>query len=712
MYFLGDNWVLVQFLHLINQISMKLRIIIILFFTISGNSFSQNKKEEALTTEKKPEIQVIVRVQKDRILLRWAVTDPIAWKKLNTHGYLIERYTVTRDNKTLSTPEKIVLSKISKPDPIGTWEKLIDSDDNAAIVAQAIYGDDFAVTGTDKIENIINLSEETEQRFTFALFTADKDFEIAKKAGLGLEDKTAKLNEKYAYRVSSNVPESEMSIDYGGVFTGLKEYETLPSPMDFSAHFNDNSTMLSWNFKILSHVYGSYYVERSTDKINFERITDKPYTSLNQENTNNNRIFYVDSITNNKPYSYRIQGISPFGELSPYSKIITGKGKSLLKYVPHLTVKEFKDDTTVTLSWEFPEEGNPEISSFELNRSDYDSEKYTTVLKNIPPKNRSVTYNKLSSTNYFTITAVGKQGNSRTSFPMLVQPVDSIPPSRPIGLKGVIDSLGVVQITWTPNKEKDLMGYRIYRGNTAEEEFSQLTVSPSESNNYTDKVIIKSLNSKVYYSVIAVDHHYNMSPFSETLIIKKPDVIPPTSPVFTKYEIKEGSVFLEWVNSQSEDVVSHQLYRKENDQENWELILNDVTKLESYQDKKTTEGTNYRYAIYAKDESGLVSNPTPEIAFFIPKYTVKSAVKGFYAHANLTTKSIDLSWNYKESDVDSFEIYKATNQEPLQLIQVLNPESRKLSDPTLTINTTYKYGIRAQFKDGRMSKMDFYTVKF
>lgn len=712
MYFLGDNWVLVQFLHLINQISMKLRIIIILFFTISGNSFSQNKKEEVLTTEKKPKIQVIVRVQKNRILLRWAVNDPIAWKKLNTYGYLIERYTVTRDNKTLSTPEKIVLSKISKPDPIETWEKLIESNDNAAIVAQAIYGEDFAVTGTDKIENIINLSEETEQRFTFALFTADKDFEIAKKAGLGLEDKTVKLNEKYAYRVSSNVPESEMSIDYGGVFTGLKEYETLPSPMDFSAHFNDNSTMLSWNFKILSHVYGSYYVERSTDKINFERITDKPYTSLNQENTNNNRIFYVDSITNNKPYSYRIQGISPFGELSPYSKIITGKGKSLLKYVPHLTVKEFKDDTTVTLSWEFPEEGNPEISSFELNRSDYDSEKYTTVLKNIPPKNRSVTYNKLSSTNYFTITAVGKQGNSRTSFPMLVQPVDSIPPSRPIGLKGVIDSLGVVQITWTPNKEKDLMGYRIYRGNTAEEEFSQLTVSPSESNNYTDKVIIKSLNSKVYYSVIAVDHHYNMSPFSETLIIKKPDVIPPTSPVFTKYEIKEGSVFLEWVNSQSEDVVSHQLYRKENDQENWELILNDVTKLESYQDKKTTEGTNYRYAIYAKDESGLVSNPTPEIAFFIPKYTVKSAVKGFYAHANLTTKSIDLSWNYKESDVDSFEIYKATNQEPLQLIQVLNPESRKLSDPTLTINTTYKYGIRAQFKDGRMSKMDFYTVKF
>lgn len=691
---------------------MKFKIIIIFFFTIISNSFSQNKTGEVVTSEKKTEIQVIARVQKNKILLRWAVTDPIAWKKLNTYGYLVERYTVTRDNKTLLSPEKTVLSKVSKPDPIESWEKLIKNNDNAAIVAQALYGEDFTVTGADKIENIINLAEETEQRFTFALFTVDKDFEIAKKAGLGFEDKTAKQNEKYAYRVSSNIPESEMSIDYGGVFVGLKEYEPLPKPMDFTAHFTDNSTMLSWNFKILSHAYGSYYVERSTDKKTFERITEKPYTSLNQEHTNNNRIFYVDSIANNKPYSYRIQGISSFGELSPYSEVITGKGKSLLKFVPHLTVKEFKDDTTVTLSWEFPEEGNQEISSFELNRSDYDNEKYTTVLKNIPPKNRSVTYNKLSSTNYFTITAVGKQGNSRTSFPMLVQPVDSIPPSKPIGLKGVIDSLGVVKITWTPNKEKDLMGYRIYRGNTAEEEFSQLTVSPNEPNTYEDKVVIKSLNSKVYYRIIAVDYHYNMSPFSETLIIKKPDIIPPTSPVFTKYEIKDGTIFLEWVNSQSEDVASHQLYRKENEQENWELILNDVTKLESFQDKKTNEGSTYRYAIYATDQSGLISNPTPQIALFIPKYTVKSAVKGFYAQTNTATKSIDLSWDYKESDVDSFEIYKATNQEPLQLIQVLNSESRKLSDPTLTINTTYKYGIRAQFKDGRMSKMNFYTVKF
>jgi fibronectin type 3 domain-containing protein len=683
---------------------------ILFFFTIGFTSFSQSKEDTI--TEKKPEIQVIARVQKDRILLRWAVTTPIAWKKLNTYGYTLERYTVTRDNKTLKQPEKLILAKVIKPEPLESWEKVIESNDNAAIIAQAIYGESFAVEGGGTIQNIVNLSEENEQRFTFALFSADKDFEIARKAGLGFEDKTAKLNEKYAYRVVSNVPESELSIDYGGIFVGLKEYEPLPKPLDFSVHFTDKSSMLSWNFKTLSQVYGSYYIERSTDKKTFERITDKPYTSLNQENANNNRIFYVDSIANNKPYSYRIQGISPFGELSPYSEVITGKGTTILKFVPHLKVKEFKDDTTVTLSWEFPEEGDAEISGFELNRSDSDDINYTTVIKNIPAKNRSVTYNKLSSTNYFTITAMGKQGSNRTSFPMLVQPVDSIPPAKPVGLKGVIDSLGVVKLTWTANKEKDLLGYRIYKGNTAQEEFTQITVSPHESIVYEDKVQIKNLNPKVYYKIIAVDNRYNMSDFSEVLIIKKPDVIPPTSPIFSDFEIKESAVFLEWVNSQSEDVVSHQLYRKENDQKDWTLILDTKNKEEKYQDKTVIEGNTYRYAIFAKDESNLTSKASPEVAMFVPKYSVMPAIKGFFAQANKTTNTIDLSWEYSNTEVSSFEIYKASDTEPLQLIQVLNGKIKRLSDPTITINTTYKYGIRAVFKDGRASKMDFFSLKF
>jgi hypothetical protein len=692
---------------------MKFQYIIALLFLGYSTTYAQkNISTEKATPEKESKIQVIVRVQKDRILLRWGPSDALAWKKLNKYGYQLERFTVTRDNKTLTNPEKVVLSKISKPEPLENWEKTIEENDNAAIIAQALYGESFGVTGVNQLQSIVNLSEESEQRFTFALFAADKDFEMAKKSGLGFEDKTVLKNEKYTYRVSSNVPKEELTIQYGGVFVGLKEYEDLPKPMDFTAHFTDKSTMLSWNFKILAHAYGSYYVERAIDKIHFERINSKPYTSMNQENENNNRIFYVDSIANNQQYSYRIQGISPFGELGPYSEIVSGKGKSILKFVPHLTIKDFKDDKTVTLTWEFNAAGDTEISGFELNRSDTDDDKYTTVVKNIAPKSRTVIYNKLASTNYFTITAIGKQGSNRTSFPMLVQPVDSIPPAKPLNLKGVIDSLGVVKIIWDTNKEKDLMGYRIYKANNPNEEFSQLTVSPSELNKYQDSVIVKSLNSKVYYKIIAVDTHYNMSSFSEVLIVKKPDVIPPTSPVFTNYETKEGIVSLEWINSQSEDVATHYLYRREDNNNHLIAVFEKKDNIESYEDNNSTEGSTYHYSIFAKDESNLISNPSPEIAVFVPKSSVMPAVKGFYAQPNTTTNSIDLSWEYTATGVESFEIYKATADEPMQLMQMVTAQTKKLSDPSITINTTYKYAIRALFADGRISKMVFFTIKF
>jgi uncharacterized protein len=692
---------------------MKIKILLLLTFIIFGLGFAQNKTVvKTASPEPTPEIKVMASVQKDKILLRWAVTTPISWRKLNEYGYKLERITVTRDNKILTVPEKEVIVAVIKPEPAANWESIVDTNDNAATLAQALYGESFEVKTTNVMQGIINKSEEIEQRFTFSLLAAEADYEMAKKAGLGYEDVSVKKNEMYLYKLTSNVPFEVMEIKEGGIFTGLKEYEDLPKPLDLTATFGDKNTMLSWNFKTLSHAYGRYYVERSLDKKTFERITQKPYTGMNQENTNNSRIFYIDSIGNNKDYSYRVQGISAFGELGPYSEIVSGKGKGILQYVPHLTVKDFKDDTTVTFTWEFPEEGNSEITGFELNRSDKDDDKYETVVKNIPPKSRNVTYNKLSPTNYFTITALGKQGNNRTSFPMLVQPVDSIPPVKPIGLKGVIDSLGVVKITWEPNKEKDLQGYRIYRSNNPNEEYSQLTVNPDPKNNYQDKVVIKSLNGKVYYKVIAVDNRYNMSPFSEVLVIKKPDVIPPTAPVFTSYEVRENSVFLEWVNSQSDDVQSQLLYRKMNEDTKWTLLLEDKNKIEKYQDKSVQEGNTYHYAIFAKDESKLTSKPSPEVAVFVPKASLIAGVKGFFAQFNANKNTIDLSWNYKEKEVESFEIYKGTEKEALQLMQVVIPTTKFFSDPAITINTAYKYGIRAVFKDGRSSKMEFFSIKY
>jgi len=690
---------------------MKIRFILF-FLTLTAVSTAQSVTDTLVKSDTR--IEVLARVTENEALIRWAPTNPIAWKQLNRYGYTLERYTIIRDGKTLSEPEAQTLSPYPiTPEPLAMWEDIVQNNDNAAIVAQAIYGESFDVTGADKIEAIVALSEDLEQRHTFALYTADQDFEVAAMAGLGFRDKTAAPNEKYVYRVISNVPENINPIQYGGVFIGYQDYEPLPKPIDLVSTFNDAATSLSWNFKIHRNLFTSYNIERAQEGEPFKRINKRPYTLLNQAaDERSGRIYYMDSIANNKGYKYRVQGISVFGETSPYSEEAGGTGRAALGFTPFLTVKEFIDVNTVKLTWEFPEEANGELSSFNLNRSNGLGETQEVLIKDIPPTARSVQYNKLLPSNYFTISAVGKYGSQKKSFPMLVQPVDSIPPSRPVGLTGKIDSTGVVRINWEANTDADIFGYRIFRGNLENEEFSQITANPIATTAYRDTVSIKNLNNTVFYKIAAIDYRYNQSDFSEPLALKKPDIIPPTSPVFKKFSVDDGDIDLTWAKSSSKDAVTTQLYRKENDSVDWLLIYEGKNDVERYTDKDGTEGNLYSYTLVAIDESALESEPSPSVSIKIPKSNKENQVRNFYGAPNKGAKNIKLTWSYRSDDVQEFEIYKAVSDTKPRLLRIVPPDTRTLTDTDLKINTSYIYGIRAVFKDGRISKLKKVTIKY
>ena len=688
--------------------TLSILIILALFFI---NALSAQETADL----QNPEIKVLSRAQKNRILLRWAANTPIAWKLLNTHGYTLKRFTVTRDKKTLTSPEIKVIGVI-KPAPLETWKKIIQTNNNAGIIAQAIYGESFQVTGGRKIEAIVTISEEQQQRFTFALFAADQDFNVAVKAGLGYVDNDVRPNEKYLYKLISNVPEDQKIIKDGGVFVGLEDYEPLPKPLDFTAIFNDGNVMLSWNFKILSSLYNSYNVERSQDGVHFKKINKNAYTILNPTvlDQKNGRIFYLDSVSNNVKYTYRVKGISPFGEEGPATKAVSGKAKVILKYVPHLRKKQVKNASTVELFWEFPEEGNDQISKFELNHSAKDSGPYKVVIDSIKPTQRSVVFNKLESSNYFTITAVGKQDNRRTSFSMLVQPVDSIPPAIPIGLKGTIDSLGVIKLAWTRNQEPDMLGYRIYIAHNKENEFSPLNALPQAENFFTDTVSVKNLNAKVFYRIAALDQRFNMSELSEILELVKPDFIAPTAPVFKSYQLREDtkSIAMHWAKSSSTDVKNYLLYRKKDNNSTWKLVIELGKDKDSYIDKDIEEGHLYSYTILARDIAGLESKPSPSISIGVKRLGVRPKVKGFYAKANKEKQRIELSWRYKEKNVAEFEIYRAKEKEPLRLFRMVHAKTKIVYDTNMTINTTYVYKIRAIFKNGNVSEISEIKVKY
>src|SRR5690606_9896030 len=120
--------------------------------------------------------------------------------------------------------------------------------------------------------------------------------------------------------------------------------------------------------------------------------------------------------------------------------------------------------------------------------------------------------------NYFSVVALGKNGDKLASLPVLVQPIDSIPPNPPMVISAVADTLGIVSIQWQPNTEDDLSGYRVYRANDIDEEFSQITSSIVRGPNYNDTVQIRNLNKKIFYKIKAEDFRYNLSGFSEVIV--------------------------------------------------------------------------------------------------------------------------------------------------------------------------------------------------
>lgn len=685
------------------------------------------QKKDSLASEI-PQIMVTARPKPEgKIMLRWAVTNAKAWRKLNVYGYELKRYTVIRDKLSLAQPIEKKIG-VFKPKPLNDWASSIETNNNAAVMAQSLYGETFEVGGVKDLASIVNLSDEQEQRFTWGLYASDQDFETAQMAGLAYTDTDVNANEKYVYKLVSLVPANELLIKEGGVFIGLKEYEPLPKPIDLTATFLEGKTMLSWNHAIHKQLYNSYFIERSEDGTTFNRLNDLPLTTLNNNSkTDANRMFYMDSISNDKTYHYRIIGKTIFGETSPASDVVFGKAEKLLPFVPHITTKNYLDDKRIILEWEFAEEGNKEIKGFELNRSDKVNGEYKVVVKNIPPNARKTLYENLQPTNYMTITAIGLNGSKRVSFPALIQPVDSIPPAKPLGFKGTIDSLGVVTLKWEANKDKDILGYRIFRGNNKKEEYSQITVAPHLKTIYLDTIGVKNLNSKVYYQLIAVDQRFNMSEPSDILEIKKPDFIKPSQPVFKYYEIKEGKIDLEWQSSSSKDVVKHEIYRKENENAKWELqfTINNTIEtedekpkpgkppVEKWSDVTVTEGKQYSYTIIAVDDSGLKSDQAPPISLIVPKTTLPPPIKGLSSFVDKNNNYIELFWSdYKETEVAEIAIYKGEKDKPISLLRNVLPTLNRIIDDKVRPNNEYNYILRAVFKDGRMSEFTKLTVKF
>ena len=330
---------------------------------------------------------------------------------------------------------------------------------------------------------------------------------------------------------------------------------------------------------------------------------------------------------------------------SPPSKVIVARGVEKLIAVPKIISNIIEPSGDVILNWTFDEQAEKQIKGFSIDWAPKAEGPYTTIKKDIQKYKRSGTVQKVEASNYYKINAIGISHQKTASLMHFVQTVDSIPPAAPVGLKGTIDSLGIVQLTWQANTENDIRGYIVRKANLKEEQTIPVSTELITATTFIDTTQVTSLNPSVFYQVVALDNRYNISDFSEKLEVKKPDVIPPVPPIFENYKVTKQGISLHWINSSSYDVVSHHLYRKElvTNQSDWQLIFETDT-ISRYIDNTIEAGRQYRYAICAIDQNELKSEPSTPLTITANLIGGGSMIKGFNATADREEKNITLSW--------------------------------------------------------------------
>jgi len=206
---------------------------------------------------------------------------------------------------------------------------------------------------------------------------------------------------------------------------------------------------------------------------------------------------------------------------------------------------------------------------------------------------------------YYKVRSYGDKGLSYWSDILQVQ-VDLLP-IIPSNFSARAFSEGnAINLSWSPN-EKNTNSYQIYfRTNSA---FKYLATLYHPNCTFDHESLVDGV--MYTYQIRSIDLTYELSDYTEPIIISPMDTIPPTppdKPIINS--VSHDYIGLEWNESTDEDVVGYNIYRSEiSDPISWgsdwgEPIHENIpVSRSSYTDTDLEELTRYHYVVTALDEA-------------------------------------------------------------------------------------------------------------
>lgn len=678
-----------------------LYLLMVVFLLCTSVAFAQQKQHA---------IMALASPRHDSIVLRWAPAGQVAWQTGNRHGYIIERFVIAREGKPVELAgqqgQSLTATPV-RPAAEAKMEQMAVNDDRVALVKEAIYSKDFQVTAPEKgIGDFISKQGEADMRFGFMLLACDLSPAAANAAGLRFVDRSAKKGERYAYKISVAQQPKGVTIEPGFCVTSLQELIRLSPPREFSVQWGDSLARLQWLANIDKGIYTAYIIERSADGKTFKPVTDLPVMH-SSDKPNEPFSFFIDTLTDNETaWHYRVKGLTPFGESGPYSPVVNGHGTPALEQ-PFIDSIAAIDNKKIFLQWHLSSLLQSKTQSVVVTRAAKAQGPFKDISQPLGKQVESWIDEKPPADSYYRLKIKTTDDRIVYSLPELGQVTDVTPPAMPVGVRGNIDSNGIVHLAWDANTEPDLQGYRVFRANAAHEEFTEVTRRILKKNSFTDTIKVQTLSEKILYRVVAVDKVFNPSEYSPVCTLARPDKIPPSAPVFTYCRAQDtvAGILLQWKNSSSSDVVKQVLYRVSTQvgSFNKSMVINDTTNsVHEWLDTTVQAGSKYYYELVVFDEAGNSSkNRSGDMEY---ESAYRAAIKDVKAQANREKKLINVEWKHDQQPA-IYYVYRSVNNQGYLLFKKMAGSQKSVTDGEIKIGNTYGYRIKAEWTSGKTTMM-------
>lgn len=546
-------------------------------------------------------ISLVAKHYGDSIVLRWAPATADDWHRQLHQPILVARrevapasgqYEVISDSIRLMPEAPLEAMAAAHPEhPL----LLVLLNNSYRDWQNSLYDGDIS-TMLEKASNFKN-------RWSLTLFAADRDPVVANAAGMRFVDRNVKKGVTYAYRVF--IPGQYVTSDSKVMHPKIREF----TPMIYQGFERDSSLVIQWQRRLHDAHYSAYFIERAEDGKNFTRLNTVPYVQAYSDDPALQSAFYTytDRVANGKKYQYRLIGLDAFGDESLPSSAVELKAKDLAPpqaAVVHATVDSLQKG--IRIEWTHPDPSD--VKNYMVWYAPAGS-KVTAVSPVLSADTRSFLhqpgdYNGMGS---YTVACVDANGNVRMSSEVLIRVPDFVPPAPPSNLLALTDTTGLIRIRWDSAAETDIIGYLVYAADGNDRHFHRLTSKLFPFRQYSDTVDVHSLTELRYYTVIAVDDALNYSGYSDTLVVERPDITPPSPAWIQAFSVTDSSIVLQLVPSSSRDVVRHILMRKSEVDSIWTMQDTLEATATSYTDVSTEGGQTYIYALVAFDEKGLAS---------------------------------------------------------------------------------------------------------